>query len=178
MQVGVEAERVDARLVPADRLQDAAERGVRERQQGQVDDQQRGEAEIIERDAVFEVEQREAAERDLRLDIDIGAVGAAGPARVVKQREHHLAEGERHHDEIKPAGEHREGADRERRERGDRHGGRQGNQRIHRRGRRGEEIERIGAEPEKHGVPEAHEPGDADEKVEADHEDREHQHAG
>ena len=111
VRVGVEAERARARLVPADRLQHAAERRAREPQQKEIGDDQHRHAEVIENRPPLEIENRDAPERDHRLDVDVGAVRAAGDARVVEQREQHLPEGERHHDEIEAAREHRERAD-------------------------------------------------------------------
>ena len=37
------------------------------------------------------------------FDVDVGAVGRFGDVGVVKQREHHLASSQGHHDEIKAA---------------------------------------------------------------------------
>ncbi len=177
-EVGVEAERARARLVVADRLQGAAERRAGKPEQKQIGSEQYREAKIIKHGAFIEIEQCEGPERELRLDVDVGAVRAAGDAGVVEQRIQHLPERERHHDKVERARQHRERTD---------HGG--GCPREKDRGRKSDqgiggargrrhEIDRVGAEAEEHGVAEAHEPGDADEEIEAHHEHGEHHDAG
>ncbi len=176
--VGVEAERAHAHLVEAHALQHAAERRAREPDQQKIARHQRRQAEVIKVDPVAEVEKLPGADGDHRLDVDVGAVGAAGEAGVVKEREQHLAEGERHHDEIEAARQHHDGADECGGGAGDEEGGRIGEQRIRRFRLGRDEIKHVGAEPEEHGVAEADEAGDADEEIEADHQDRDHHDAG
>ena len=63
-------------------------------------------------------------------------------------------------------------------QRGKRHDDGKGDQRIRRIRDRREEIETVGAEPEEHGVAEGDEAGDADQEIEAHHQDRQHHDAG
>ncbi len=178
VRIGVVAERRDARLVPADALQHPSDRPAREGEERAIAEDKQRKADIEEGDAALEVEERRRPQRKLRLDVDIGAIGAAGEAAVVEQRIRHLAEGKRHHDEVEAARQHGERADGERRDPGERHRAAEGDERVGAGIGRRQEVDRIRADPEEHRVPEAHQPTHADQQVEAEHEDGEDDDAG
>ena len=103
---------------------------------------------------------------------EIRAVRSAAELGVVEDEEDHLPERERHHQEKEAAGAQRERADEQRRNAGDDH--RDGKRLPHRQRRifRRDQVDRVGRETVERAVPERHEPGGADQKVDAEREHR------
>jgi hypothetical protein len=58
------------------------------------------EDEEIEVRRALEVEEGHPCDRDGGLEVDVGPVRPAADLGVVEEEEQHLAEGERHHDEV------------------------------------------------------------------------------
>src|SRR5205823_2449304 len=98
--VGVVAERTDALLVETNALQHPPKRAAREPEKQQIRADEQAEADMIEGQASPQIQYCDARKGECRLDVDVGAVRAAGKARVVKQRIEHLTESKRHHDEV------------------------------------------------------------------------------
>jgi len=168
---GGEAERPGALLVAVDPSEHAAEGRAQEALQQEVRQHQRGEDEEIGGGPIGEVEQRLAEEREQRLLREVESVGAAEPGRLAEEIEEHLREGERHHDEVDAGRAQAQPADAERGEGGAEQRERQREERVDQLEAIGQPDQRIGREAEEGRVRQAHQPGVADQQIEADGED-------
>ena len=176
--VDVVAERRQPRLVRLQPLHDPSERRACEPEQREHAGDEQREADVVEGRAVVEIDERRRADREIRLDHDVGAVRPLGDVGVVEQREHHLRGGERHHDEIEAAREADEGADQKRRDGRARHARAERDEDVGGFRFRRNKVDGIGADAEEGRVAETDEAREAENEVETDDEDREDDHPG
>jgi hypothetical protein len=167
-----ESDRAHALLVRANAGKRVAKARAADHREQREDQRERSERRVVERARTAEVDEREVADGEHRLHVQVHAVAAAGELGVVKHEVRHLRERERHHDEVNAARTKRERADRRRGESGDGEHGRHEPCERRRIGRGRQQRRGVSADAEERGMAERHQPGVADEELERQREDR------